>query len=182
MTPSEWVVGDSSNDHTVTAPTSMTRPSTARYAEMMDSARAPACLEIARTPFAAVFTWICPSTSGALLARIDHGRRDGGRDRATESASSATTRQVRPIGRAPSRGQRPRLHRDRDPEVWRRCSRVDADPARGAARCSEARAQVMNQIRALIITAPDSVRQAFPALSGHRLVKTLARTRPGTST
>jgi len=31
MMPFEWVVGDSSKDHTVTAPTSTTRPATAGY-------------------------------------------------------------------------------------------------------------------------------------------------------
>ena len=44
---------------------------------------------------------------------------------------------------------------------------------------AKARAQVMNQIHALLITAPELVRQAFRALSGQRLVNTLARTRPG---
>ena len=46
---------------------------------------------------------------------------------------------------------------------------------------AKARAQVMNQIHALLITAPELVRQAFRALSGQRLVNTLAKTRPGTS-
>jgi transposase len=45
---------------------------------------------------------------------------------------------------------------------------------------AKARAQVMNQIHALLITAPELVRQAFRALSGQRLVNTLAKTRPGT--
>ncbi|MCK3771288.1 IS110 family transposase [Microbacterium aerolatum] len=45
---------------------------------------------------------------------------------------------------------------------------------------AKARAQVMNQIHALLITAPELVRQAFRALTGQRLVNTLARTRPGT--
>jgi len=40
MMPFEWVVGDSSKDHTVTAPTSTTRPATARYTTMRDSTRA----------------------------------------------------------------------------------------------------------------------------------------------
>ena len=47
---------------------------------------------------------------------------------------------------------------------------------------AKARAQVMNQIHALLITAPELVRQAFRALSGQRLVNTLAKTRPGTIT
>ena len=46
---------------------------------------------------------------------------------------------------------------------------------------AKARAQVMNQIHALLITAPELVRQAFRALSGQRLVNTLAKTRPGTA-
>ena len=45
---------------------------------------------------------------------------------------------------------------------------------------AKARAQTMNQIHALLITGPESVRQAFRALTGHRLVTVLARTRPGT--
>jgi transposase len=45
---------------------------------------------------------------------------------------------------------------------------------------AKARAQVMNQIHALLITAPDLVRHAFRALTGQRLVNTLAKTRPGT--
>lgn len=45
---------------------------------------------------------------------------------------------------------------------------------------AKARAQVMNQIHALLITAPELVRHAFRALSGQRLVNTLAKTRPGT--
>ncbi|MCT2292038.1 MULTISPECIES: IS110 family transposase [Janibacter] len=45
---------------------------------------------------------------------------------------------------------------------------------------AKARAQVMNQIHALLITAPELVRQAFRHLSGQRLVNTLAKTRPGT--
>lgn len=45
---------------------------------------------------------------------------------------------------------------------------------------AKARAQVMNQIHALLITAPEMVRQAFRALTGQRLVNTLAKTRPGT--
>ena len=40
----------------------------------------------------------------------------------------------------------------------------------------------MNQIHALLITAPELVREAFRALSGARLVNTLAKTRPGTIT
>jgi transposase len=44
---------------------------------------------------------------------------------------------------------------------------------------AKAREQAMNQIHALLITAPEPVRQAFRALSGQRLVNTLARTRPG---
>ncbi|MEV8252324.1 IS110 family transposase [Microbacterium sp. NPDC076768] len=44
---------------------------------------------------------------------------------------------------------------------------------------AKARAQVMNQIHALLITAPELVRHAFRALSGQRLVNTLAKTRPG---
>lgn len=46
---------------------------------------------------------------------------------------------------------------------------------------AKARAQVMNQIHALLITAPERVRQAFRALTGQRLVNTLAKTRPGTN-
>ena len=42
MTPFEWVVGDSSKDHTVTALTSLTVTATEGYTEMMDSAPAPA--------------------------------------------------------------------------------------------------------------------------------------------
>src|SRR5690606_18207087 len=38
---------------------------------------------------------------------------------------------------------------------------------------AKARAQVMNQIHALLITAPELVRQAFRALSGQRLVNRL---------
>ena len=38
----------------------------------------------------------------------------------------------------------------------------------------------MNQIHALLITAPELVRQAFRALIGQRLVNTLAKTRSGT--
>ena len=45
---------------------------------------------------------------------------------------------------------------------------------------AKARAQVMNQIHALLVTAPELVRAAFRALSGQRLVNTLAKTRPGT--
>lgn len=45
---------------------------------------------------------------------------------------------------------------------------------------AKARAQVMNQIHALLITAPELVRHAFRALTGQRLVNTLAKTRPGT--
>lgn len=37
----------------------------------------------------------------------------------------------------------------------------------------------MNQIHALLITAPELVRHAFRALSGQRLVNTLTKTRPG---
>lgn len=44
---------------------------------------------------------------------------------------------------------------------------------------AKARAQAMNQIHALLITAPELVRQAFRALTGQRLVTTLAKTRPG---
>ena len=41
MTPFEWVVGDSSKDHTVTALTSVTTsPVTERYTTMRDSTRA----------------------------------------------------------------------------------------------------------------------------------------------
>lgn len=46
---------------------------------------------------------------------------------------------------------------------------------------AKARAQAMNQIHALLITAPELVRQAFRALSGQRLIRALAKTRPGTS-
>lgn len=46
---------------------------------------------------------------------------------------------------------------------------------------AKARAQVMNQIHALLITAPELVRQAFRPLTGQRLVNTLAKTRPGTN-
>lgn len=46
---------------------------------------------------------------------------------------------------------------------------------------AKARAQVMNQIHALLITAPELVRQAFRTLTGQRLVHTLVKTRPGTS-
>lgn len=45
----------------------------------------------------------------------------------------------------------------------------------------KARAQVMNQIHALLITAPELVRRAYRALTGQRLVNTLAKTRPGVS-
>jgi len=45
---------------------------TVRYTEMMDSAPAPAWPEITRTPFAAVFLWICPSTPGSLRAGRAH--------------------------------------------------------------------------------------------------------------
>lgn len=40
--------------------------------------------------------------------------------------------------------------------------------------------QAMNQIHALLVTAPESVRNVFRRLSGNRLITTLARTRPGT--
>lgn len=40
--------------------------------------------------------------------------------------------------------------------------------------------QAMNQIHALLVTAPESVRNAYRRLSGNRLITTLARTRPGT--
>ena len=43
MTPFEWVVGDSSKDHTVTALTSVTTsPVTERYTTMRDSTQASA--------------------------------------------------------------------------------------------------------------------------------------------
>lgn len=45
---------------------------------------------------------------------------------------------------------------------------------------AKARAQVMNQIYVLLITAPELVRHAFRALNGQRLVNTLAKTCPGT--
>ena len=42
MTPFEWVVGDSSKDHTVTALTSVTTsPVTERYTTMRDSTEVP---------------------------------------------------------------------------------------------------------------------------------------------
>ena len=40
--------------------------------------------------------------------------------------------------------------------------------------------QAMNQIHALLVTAPESVRNVFRRLGGNRLITTLARTRPGT--
>ncbi|WP_426625346.1 IS110 family transposase [Leifsonia sp. McL0607] len=45
---------------------------------------------------------------------------------------------------------------------------------------AKARAQVMNQIHALLVTSPELVRQAFRTHTGQRLVTTLAKTRPGT--
>ncbi|WP_458040493.1 MULTISPECIES: IS110 family RNA-guided transposase [Bacteria] len=47
---------------------------------------------------------------------------------------------------------------------------------------AKARAQTMNQIHALLVTVPELVRQTFRALSGQRLVTTLARTRPSGTT
>lgn len=44
----------------------------------------------------------------------------------------------------------------------------------------KARTQTMNQIHSLLITAPDAVRTAYRALTGIKLVTTLARTRPPT--
>ncbi len=43
---------------------------------------------------------------------------------------------------------------------------------------AKARAQTMNQIHALLITAPDTVRTTYRALTASKLVATLARTRP----
>ena len=50
MMPFEWVVGDSSKDHTVTAPTSKTRPATAGYTTLWGTTaprweRCPRCPE-----------------------------------------------------------------------------------------------------------------------------------------
>jgi transposase len=42
------------------------------------------------------------------------------------------------------------------------------------------RTQTMNQIHALLVTAPEPVRQSFRALTSGRLLGTLAKTRPGT--
>lgn len=43
---------------------------------------------------------------------------------------------------------------------------------------AKARTQTMNQIHALLITAPDSVRADYRALAGDKLISTLARSRP----
>jgi transposase len=45
----------------------------------------------------------------------------------------------------------------------------------------KAKTQAINQIHALLVTAPDTVRTAYRALAGDKLVTTLARSRPGTS-
>jgi hypothetical protein len=42
----------------------------------------------------------------------------------------------------------------------------------------KARSQTMNQIHALLITAPDEVRSDYRTLTGRALVSTLSRTRP----
>lgn len=47
---------------------------------------------------------------------------------------------------------------------------------------AKAKSQTMNQIHALLITAPDPVRAAYRALSGAKLVATLGRTRPASAT
>ncbi|WP_241698570.1 IS110 family transposase [Flaviflexus huanghaiensis] len=47
---------------------------------------------------------------------------------------------------------------------------------------SKARSQVMNQIHALLITAPDTVRDDYRRLGTIALVATLCRTRPGSGT
>jgi transposase len=44
---------------------------------------------------------------------------------------------------------------------------------------AKAKAQAMNQIHALLITAPDPVRAAYRSLTGIKLVTTLAHSRPG---
>ena len=41
MMPFEWVVGDSSKDHTVTAPTFTTRPATAGYTTLRGTTQLP---------------------------------------------------------------------------------------------------------------------------------------------
>lgn len=46
---------------------------------------------------------------------------------------------------------------------------------------AKARAQTMNQIHALLITAPDPVRNTYRALTSAKLVATLARSRPATT-
>ena len=49
----------------------------------------------------------------------------------------------------------------------------------GARRsAAKAKSQTMNQIHALLITAPESVRNTYRALTGAKLVNTLARARP----
>lgn len=45
----------------------------------------------------------------------------------------------------------------------------------------KAKTQGINQIHALLVTAPDTVRAAYRGLSGDKLVTTLARSRPATS-
>jgi transposase len=45
----------------------------------------------------------------------------------------------------------------------------------------KAKTQAINQIHALLVTAPDTVRTAYRALGGDKLVIALARSRPGTS-
>lgn len=46
---------------------------------------------------------------------------------------------------------------------------------------AKAKSQTMNQIHALLVTAPESVRDTYRALGSTKLVKTLARTRPSGS-
>ncbi|MEO7017725.1 MAG: transposase [Leifsonia sp.] len=46
---------------------------------------------------------------------------------------------------------------------------------------AKAKSQTMNQIHALLVTAPESVRLTYRALGGAKLVKTLAHTRPSGS-
>lgn len=58
------------------------------------------------------------------------------------------------------------------------CLRILIGERRSAAKT---RAQTMNQIHSLLITAPQAVRATYRSLTGAKLIATLARTRPGTT-